>query len=105
MTQYAVTTQPIDGLTLSASYDFGQMGKQDGRQKKEGGSLAANFNLVNFVGYGETRSHQHNKWVDLLQTNRLLCANKGYSIGFANDNLSICNKEESEKNVTESTSY
>ena len=57
MTQYAVTTQPIDGLTLSASYyDFGQMGKQDGRQKKEGGSLAANFNVGQFsVGYGETR--------------------------------------------------
>ena len=44
MTQYAVTTQPIDGLTLSASYyDFGQMGNTDGRQKQEGGSLAANY--------------------------------------------------------------
>ena len=57
MTQYAVTTQPIDGLTIAGSYyDFGQMGKTDGRQKKEGGSLSANYSVGSFsFGYGETR--------------------------------------------------
>ena len=104
MTQYAVTTQPIDGLTLSASYyDFGQMGKQDGRQKKEGGSLAANFNLGQFsVGYGETRFAPAQQMGGSAATNKTdYYANKGYSIGFAvNDNLSVSlTNEESEKNV------
>ena len=57
MTQMAVTTQPIDGLTIAASYyDFNEMGKTDARQTKEGGSLSANYSLGQFsVGYGETR--------------------------------------------------
>ena len=57
MKQYAVTMAPIDGLTLSASYyDFGEMGNKDGRQKQEGGSLAANYSIGQVsVGYGETK--------------------------------------------------
>ena len=104
MTQYAVTTQPIDGLTLSASYyDFGQMGKADGRQKKEGGSLAGNFSMGQFsVGYGETRFAPAQQMGGNAATDKTdYYANKGYSIGFAvNDNLSVSfTQEESEKNV------
>ena len=104
MTQYAVTTQPIDGLTLSASYyDFGQMGKADGRQKKEGGSLAGNFSMGQFsVGYGETRFAPAQQMGGSAATDKTdYYANKGYSIGFAvNDNLSVSfTQEESEKNV------
>ena len=71
MTQFVVTTQPIDGLTVSASYyDFGQMGKQDGRQKKEGGSLGANFSMGSVLLVMVKQDlHQHKRWVDLqLQT-------------------------------------
>jgi hypothetical protein len=104
MTQYAVTTQPVDGLTISASYyDFGQMGKTDGRQKQEGGSLAGNFSLGQFsVGYGETRFAGAQAMGGAAATNKTdYYANKGYSIGFAaNDNLSLSfTEEESEKNV------
>ena len=57
MRQYAVTTAPLDGLSIAASYyDFNDMGKSDGRQTQEGGSLSANYSIGQFsVGYGETR--------------------------------------------------
>jgi hypothetical protein len=104
MRQYALTTQPLDGLTVSASYyDFNEMGKSDGRQSAEGGSLAANYSIGQFsVGYGETRHAPAQAMSGAAATNKTdYYANKGYSIGFAaNDNLSISfTQEESEKNV------
>ena len=104
MTQYKLTTQPIDGLTIAASYyDFGQMGKSDARQKAEGGSLSGNFSMGQFsIGYGETRHAPAQLMNTAAATDRTdYYANKGYSIGFAaNDNLSISfTEEESEKNV------
>tara|TARA_Y200000002_G_scaffold147513_1_gene121934 strand:+ start:4922 stop:6016 length:1095 start_codon:yes stop_codon:yes gene_type:complete len=99
MTQYAVTTSPIDGLTISGSYyDFGNMGNTDSRQRKEGGSLSANYSIGSVsIGYGETMfapaqaagvGNSAAVVVDHYE-------NKGYSIGFAvNDNLSISFTEE-----------
>ena len=104
MRQYAVTTAPIDGLSIAASYyDFNEMGKKDGRQAQEGGSLSANYSMGQFsVGYGETR-HAPAQAVNVGGSAAVVTdyyANKGYSIGFAvNDNLSISfTEEESELN-------
>ncbi len=104
MTQYAITTAPIDGLTIAGSYyDFGQMGKQDGRQKKEGGSLSGNYKVGSFsLGYGETRFAPNQVMGGAAATDKTdYYANKLYSIGFAvNDALSVSfTEEESEKNV------
>ena len=99
MTQYAITTQPIDGLTLAGSYyDFGGMGSQDSRRKKEGGSLSANYSIGSVsIGYGETM-HQPNMRLGAGDSAAVVVdhyENKGYSIGFAvNDNLSISFTEE-----------
>jgi hypothetical protein len=104
MKQYAVTTQPLDGLTLSASYyDFNDMGNKDDRYQSEGGSLAANYSYGQFsVGYGETR-HQpaiRNGGAKATAVTQHY-ENEGYSIGFAaNDNLSVSfTEEQSTKNV------
>jgi hypothetical protein len=104
MRQYAVTTAPLDGLSIAASYyDFNDMGKSDGRQTQEGGSLSANYSIGQFsVGYGETRFTPAQAMGGAVATDKTdYYANKGYSIGFAaNDNLSISfTQEESEKNV------
>ena len=109
MKQYAVTMAPIDGLTLSASYyDFGEMGNKDGRQKQEGGSLAANYSIGQVsVGYGETK-HAPAQRMESLATASAATQhyeNDAYSIGFAvNDNLSISYTEENseEKNKAKS---
>ncbi len=99
MTQMAVTTQPIDGLTLAGSYyDFGEMGTTDARQKQEGGSLSANYSIgsVSF-GYGETM-HAPAQAAGVGDSAAVVTdfyENKGYSIGFAvNDNLSLSFTEE-----------
>ena len=98
MKQYAVTMAPIDGLTLSASYyDFGEMGNKDGRQKQEGGSLAANYSIGQVsVGYGETRHAPATRLGGATATAALQhYENDAYSIGFAvNDNLSVSYTEE-----------
>ena len=104
MRQYAVTTAPLDGLSIAASYyDFNDMGKSDGRQTQEGGSLSANYSIGQFsVGYGETRFTPAQAMGGAVATDKTdYYANKGYSIGFAvNDNLSVSfTEEESEKNV------
>jgi hypothetical protein len=104
MRQYAVTTAPLDGLSIAASYyDFNDMGKSDGRQTQEGGSLSANYSIGQFsVGYGETRFAPAQAMGGAVATDKTdYYANKGYSIGFAvNDNLSVSfTEEESEKNV------
>ena len=100
MKQYALTMAPIDGLTLAGSYyTFGDLGSQDSRQSKEGGSLSANYSIGQIsVGYGETR-HAPNQ--EMARTNMkstdvtMHYENKGYSVGFAvNDNLSISYTEE-----------
>ena len=98
MKQYAVTMAPIDGLTLSASYyDFGEMGNKDGRQKAEGGSLAANYSIGQVsVGYGETK-HAPAQRMGLATATAATqhYENDAYSIGFAvNDNLSLSYTEE-----------
>jgi len=105
MTQYALTTSPIDGLTLSASYyEFGEMGKSDDRRKKEGGSAAFNYSVGQIsVGYGETM-HQDKQAMTTNATAANVTdhyENEGYSVGFAvNDNLSISfTEEESTKKV------
>jgi hypothetical protein len=104
MTQYATTITPVDGLTIAASYyDFGDMGGSDNRQKREGGSLSANYSMGSFsFGYGETRftpeqasgvGNSAAVVVDFYE-------NIGYSLGFAvNENLSVSlTQEESTKN-------
>ena len=93
MTQMALTSTPIDGLTISASYyDFDEMGNKDSKQSQEGGSLAFNYALGNLsIGYGETRH------VPALRTGQSKTAahvkgyeNEAYSIGWAvNDSLSV----------------
>ena len=103
MTQYKLTTAPLDGLTISASYyDIGEAGKSDARRQAEGGSLAANYSIGQFsIGYGETR-HQPAEAMNKSATSKVQhYENSGYSIGFAaNDNLSISfTEEESEKRV------
>ena len=107
MTQYAVTLAPVDGLTLSGSYyNFGQMGKSDGRQTQEGGSLAAKYSLGQFsVGYGETKftPAQAMGVGNSAATVTDYYANRGYSIGFAvNDNLSVSYTEESSEKKAKS---
>ena len=104
MTQYAVTTQPIDGLTIAGSYyDFGEMGKTDARQTQEGGSLSANYSIGSFsVGYGET-IHAPAQALGVGDSAAVVVdfyENKGYSLGFAvNENLSVSfTEEESTKN-------
>ena len=93
MTQMALTSTPIDGLTISASYyDFDEMGTKDSKQTQEGGSVALNYSYGNLsVGYGETRH------VPALRTGQSKTAahvkgyeNEAYSIGWAvNDSLSV----------------
>ena len=104
MTQYKLTTAPIDGLSVQASYySFGEMGAGDNRQEAEGGSLSANYSLGQFsVGYGETRHAPAQAMNGAVATDKTdYYENQGYSIGFAvNDNLSVSFTEEtSEKNV------
>ena len=106
MTQYAVTVAPVDGLTSGSYYNFGQMGKSDGRQSAEGGSLAANYSLGQFsVGYGETKytPAQAMGVGNSAATVTDYYANRGYSIGFAvNDNLSVSYTEESSEKKAKS---
>ena len=104
MTQYKLTTAPVDGLSVQASYySFGEMGAGDNRQEAEGGSLSANYSLGQFsVGYGETRYAPAQAMNGAVATDKTdYYENQGYSIGFAvNDNLSVSFTEEtSEKNV------
>ena len=97
MKQYAVTMAPIDGLTLKASYyDFGEMGNKDGRQKQEGGSLAANYSIGQVsVGYGETKHAPSQRMTNISGSHIQHYENDAYSIGFAvNDNLAISYTEE-----------
>ena len=98
MTQYAVTMAPVDGLTLSASYyDFGEMGKDDARQKAEGGSYAANYSMGQFsIGYGETLHTPAQKMNTASTTAKIQhYENEAYSIGFAvNENMSVSFTEE-----------
>jgi len=107
MQQYAVTMAPIDGLTLSASYyDFGEMGNKDGRQKQEGGSLAANYSIGQIsVGYGETKHAPAERMNTSATAKTQHYENDAYSIGFAvNDNLSISYTEENSEKVVKTTS-
>ena len=97
MVQYAITMAPIDGLTLSGSYyDFSEMGNADGRQKKEGGSLAANYSIGQIsVGYGETKHAPNQRMTNISGSHIQHYENDAYSIGFAvNDNLAISYTEE-----------
>ena len=93
MTQMALTSTPIDGLTISASYyDFDEMGNRDSKQSQEGGSVALNYSFGNLsVGYGETR---HAPALRTGQSNTAAHVkhyeNEAYSIGWAvNDSLSV----------------
>ncbi len=104
MTQVAITTAPVDGLKLSASYyEFGDMGGTASRQKQEGGSLAANYSYGQFsIGYGETRfaPAQANGVGNSAAVVVSHYENSGYSLGFAvNDNLSISYTEEDSRKV------
>ena len=98
MKQYALTMAPIDGLKLSASYyDFGEMGNKDGRQKAEGGSVAANYSIGQVsIGYGETKHAPATRMGGAVATAAIQhYENDAYSFGFAvNDNLSISYTEE-----------
>ena len=97
MTQYKLTTAPLDGLSVQASYyEFGEMGAGDNRQKQEGGSVSANYSIGQFsLGYGETihapalaHGIGNAVYTDYYE-------NQGYSVGFAvNDNLSVSYTEE-----------
>ncbi len=103
MTQYALTTTPVDGLTISASYyDISDESNKNSKAEAEGGSLAANYTMGAFsVGYGQTRSQP------AIRTGRSNTAahtkhyeNEGYSLGFAvNDNLSISFTDEDSERV------
>ena len=99
MVQYALTTSPIDGLTIAASYyDFSEMGASDDRQVAEGGSISGNFSMGQIsVGYGETR-HAPAQAKGVGASAAVVTDyydNQGYSIGFAvNDNLSVSFTEE-----------
>ena len=107
MKQYAVTMAPIDGLSLSASYyDFGEMGNKDGRQKQEGGSVAANYSIGQVsVGYGETKHAPAERMSTSATAKVQHYENDAYSIGFAvNDNLSISYTEENSEKVVKTTS-
>jgi len=104
MTQYKLTSAPVDGLSLQASYYvFGEMGAGDNRQEAEGGSLSANYSIGQFsLGYGETRHAPAQAMNGAAATDKTdYYDNTGYSIGFAvNDNLSVSFTEEnSNKNV------
>ena len=90
MTQYKLTTAPIDGLSVQASYySFGEMGAGDNRQEAEGGSLSANYSLGQFsVGYGETRHAPAQAMNGAVATDKTdYYENQGYSIGFA---VNVC---------------
>ena len=99
MTQYKLTTAPIDGLSVQASYySFGEMGAGDNRQEQEGGSLSANYSIGQFsLGYGET-IHAPAQKTNVGAAAAVVTdyyENQGFSIGFAvNDNLSVSFTEE-----------
>ncbi len=106
MTQYKVTMAPIDGLTLSADYyEFSNMGNQDARQKREGGSYNAKYSMgAVTVGYGETIHAPEIRMNTESTTAKIKhYENSAYSIGFAvNDSLSVSYSEESSERISTS---
>ena len=95
-TFYSLTTKPVDGLTLSASYyeknDYANGTTDSANQGEEGGAYAAKYSIGNVtVGYGKSfKAPEDNSAVSAGATTVEYYENTGMSLGYAvNDDLSI----------------
>ena len=111
-TQYSISTSPIDGLAVSASYtdqEGGDVAGQTDDQSEEGGAIAATYAIGSFkLGVG--KAWRAPVLADVTtSTNGATTAefyeNTNYSVGFnVNDNLSVSfSRETSEVNYLTST--
>jgi len=92
---YSLTTKPIDGLTLAASYyeknDYDNGTDDSGDQVEEGGAYAAKYSMGNItVGYGKSFKAPESTAITAGGTTAEYYENTGMSVAYAvNDDLSI----------------
>jgi len=107
---YSLTTKPIDGLTVAASYyeknDYDNGTDDSGDQGEEGGAYAAKYSMGNLtVGYGKSFKAPESTVITAGGTTGEYYENTGMSIAYAvNDDLSVSyTNEDSEVNYQTST--
>lgn len=107
---YSLTTKPIDGLTLAASYyeknNYANGADDAGDQSEEGGAYAAKYAMGNLtVGYGKSFKAPESTVITAGGTTVEYYENTGMSIAYAvNDDLSVSyTNEDSEANYQTST--
>ena len=107
---YSLTTKPIDGLTLAASFyeknDYDNGTDDSGDQGEEGGAYAAEYSMGNLtVGYGKSFKAPESTLITAGGTTAEYYENTGMSIAYAvNDDLSVSyTNEDSEVNYQTST--
>jgi outer membrane protein OmpU len=94
-TFYSLTTKPVDGLTLSASYyeknDYDNGTGDSDDQSEEGGAYGAKFAYGNLtVGYGKSFKAPESTRITAGGTDVEYYENTGISVGYAvNDDLSV----------------
>ena len=94
-TFYSLTTKPVDGLTLSASYyeknDYGNGTDDSSEQKEEGGAYAAKYAYGNItLGYGKSYKAPESNSATTAADEAEYYENTGISLGYAvNDELSV----------------
>jgi hypothetical protein len=104
MHAYSLTTVPVDGLTISASYydmDDYDDGSKTATQVEEGGAYAAKYAYGNFtVGYGKSYKALEANAITAGATQVEYYENKGISVAYAvNDALSVSyTKEDNQRN-------
>jgi hypothetical protein len=92
---YSLTTKPIDGLTLAASYyeknDYDNGTDDSGDQAEEGGAYGAKYSMGNLtVGYGKSFKAPESTVITAGGTTAEYYENTGMSVAYAvNDDLSI----------------
>ena len=92
---YSLTTKPIDGLTLAASYyeknNYANGADDAGDQSEEGGAYAAKYAMGNLtVGYGKSYKAPESTAITAGGTTAEYYENTGMSVAYAvNDDLSI----------------
>jgi outer membrane protein OmpU len=107
---YSLTTKPIDGLTVAASYyeknDYDNGTDDSGDQGEEGGAYAAKYSMGNLtLGYGKSFKAPESTVITAGGTTGEWYENTGMSIAYAvNDDLSVSyTNEDSEVNYQTST--
>ena len=107
---YSLTTKPIDGLTVAASYyeknDYDNGTDDSGDQGEEGGAYAAKYSMGNLtLGYGKSFKAPESTVITAGGTTVEYYENTGMSIAYAvNDDLSVSyTNEDSEASYQTST--